>query len=165
MLGESPARINCLWGAAMSASSFPPDYAGDVGAGEAWDKLNSDPKAQLVDVRTVAEWNFVGLPDLAGLGRRVHCVEWQSFPSMAPNPDFVAEIGRKLAAAGAGPDATVLFLCRSGGRSRAAAIAMARAGYQKAFNVAGGFEGDLDAERHRGNSNGWKAQGLPWKQS
>jgi rhodanese-related sulfurtransferase len=165
MLGENPARINCLWGAAMSPSSSPPDYAGDVGAAEAWDMLKSDPKAQLVDVRTVAEWNFVGLPDLAGLGRRVHCVEWQSFPSMASNPDFVAEISSTLAAAGAGPDSPVLFLCRSGGRSRAAAIAMTRAGYQKAFNVAGGFEGDLNTERHRGNSNGWKAQGLPWKQS
>src|ERR1700683_4324901 len=94
-------------------SSF--DYAGDISATEAWERLKGDPKAQLVDVRTVAEWNFVGLPDLAGLGRRVHCVEWQSFPSMAPNPDFVAEVGSTLAAAGAGPDATVLFLCRSGG--------------------------------------------------
>ena len=127
--------------------------------------LNSDPKAQLVDVRTAAEWTFVGLPDLAGLGRRLHCVEWQSFPSMAANPDFVAETQSALAAAGAGPEAPVLFLCRSGGRSRAAAIAMTGAGYKKAFNVAGGFEGDLNTERHRGGNNGWKAQGLPWRQS
>jgi rhodanese-related sulfurtransferase len=149
----------------MSPSSFTPDYAGDVGASEAWAILEGDPKAQLVDVRTVAEWNFVGLPDLAGLGRRVHCVEWQQFPSMAPNPDFVTQTTDLLKAAAAAPETPVLFLCRSGARSRAAAMAMTRAGYHKAFNIAGGFEGDLDPERHRGNSNGWKAAGLPWRQS
>ncbi len=127
--------------------------------------LNGNPKAQLVDVRTVAEWNFVGIPDLSGLARKVHFVEWQQFPSMAPNSDFVTETASALAAAGVEKDTPVLFLCRSGGRSRAAAIAMARAGYSGAFNVAGGFEGDLDAERHRGSNNGWKASGLPWKQS
>jgi rhodanese-related sulfurtransferase len=149
----------------MSASSPPPDYAGDIAADEAWEMLNREPGAQLVDVRTIAEWSFVGLPDLAPLGRKLHCVEWQHFPSMALNPDFVAETSGALASAGAGQDTPVLFLCRSGGRSRAAAIAMAQAGYKKSFNIAGGFEGDLDPERHRGNNNGWKASGLPWKQS
>ena len=80
MLGETPALANCLLGAAMSSSSSSLDYAGDIGAAEAWDMLKGDPKAQLVDVRTMAEWNFVGLPDLASLGRKVHCIEWQSFP-------------------------------------------------------------------------------------
>jgi rhodanese-related sulfurtransferase len=164
MLGESPARSICLWGAAMSPSSTL-DYAGDVGAAEAWEMLEKDPKAQLVDVRTQAEWNFVGLPDISGLGRRVHCIEWQNFPDMAPNSDFAAEVSGALAASGAEKGTPVLFLCRSGARSRAAAMAMTRAGYQKSFNVAGGFEGDLDAERHRGQSSGWKAEGLPWKQS
>jgi rhodanese-related sulfurtransferase len=165
MLGESPAQANCLLGDAMSPSSSPPDYAGDIDAAEAWDMLNSDPKVQLVDVRTIAEWNFVGLPDLAGLGRKVHCIEWQQFPSTALNPDFVAQTSGALAAVGMGQETPVLFLCRSGGRSRAAAIAMTQAGFQKSYNVAGGFEGDLDAERHRGINNGWKASGLPWKQS
>jgi rhodanese-related sulfurtransferase len=165
MLGESPARANCLLGDAMSPSPSPLDYAGDIGATEAWDMLNSDPKVQLVDVRTAAEWNFVGIPDLAAIGRKVHCIEWQEFPSMAPNPDFVAETAGAMAAAGMGKETPVLFLCRSGGRSRAAAIAMASAGYPNSFNVAGGFEGDLDAKRHRGSNNGWKASGLPWKQS
>jgi len=59
----------------------------------------------------------------------------------------------------------LLFLCRSGVRSRAAAIAMTAAGYSRAYNIAQGFEGDPDAERHRGNKNGWKASGLPWKQT
>jgi rhodanese-related sulfurtransferase len=137
-----------------------PDYAGDISATEAWEKLTADPNAQLVDVRTMAEWNFVGLPDLSGLGRRVHCVEWQSFPSGAPNPGFVAE------AAGVLSDkaAPVLLLCRSGARSRAAAIALTRAGFGQAFNIAGGFEGDVDGQGHRGHRNGWKADGLPWRQ-
>jgi rhodanese-related sulfurtransferase len=165
MLGENPAGANCLLGDAMSSSPSPRDYAGDVSAAEAWELLKSDPKAQLVDVRSMAEWNFVGLPELSGVGRKVHCIEWQQFPSMAFNPDFVAETAGVLAAAGAQAESPVLYLCRSGGRSRAAAIAMTRAGYKNSFNVAGGFEGDLDPERHRGSSNGWKASGLPWKQS
>jgi rhodanese-related sulfurtransferase len=136
------------------------DYAGDVSAAEAWEKLNADPRAQLVDVRTMAEWNFVGLPDLSSLGRQVHCVEWQSFPTGAQNSGFLAE------AAGVLPDKTapVLLLCRSGARSRAAAIALTRAGFEQAFNIAGGFEGDTDQEGHRGNRNGWKAARLPWRQ-
>jgi rhodanese-related sulfurtransferase len=117
------------------APSTSSDYAGDISATEAWDKLKADPGTQLVDVRTVAEWNFVGIPDLSPLGRQVHCVEWQSFPTGAPNPNFVAEAGDAL------PDknAPVLLLCRSGARSRAAAIALTRAGYARAFNIAGGF--------------------------
>jgi rhodanese-related sulfurtransferase len=149
----------------MSPSSSTPDYAGDVGSAEAWEMLAQDPKAQLVDVRTQAEWNFVGLPDVASLNRRVHCIEWQGFPTGAPNPDFVSEATAALAAAGADQGTLVLFLCRSGARSRGAAMAMTRAGFQKAFNIGDGFEGNLDAERHRGTTSGWKAQGLPWKQS
>src|ERR1700761_6145801 len=119
----------------MSPSPSSHNYAGDVEAAEAWEMLQGDPRAQLVDVRTSAEWNFVGLPDLAALGRRVHCVEWQGFPSSAPNPDFVGQASAALSAAGADKDTPVLFLCRSGGRSRAAAMAMTRAGFQKAFNI------------------------------
>ena len=140
------------------------DYAGDLSAQEAWDLLKAEPSAQLVDVRTMAEWNFVGLPDLAGVGRRVHCVEWQSFPTMAVNPAFAAEAEAAVTAAGAGKDSPILFLCRSGARSRAAAVALTQAGFARAYNVAGGFEGDPDGERHRGNINGWKAARLPWRQ-
>src|SRR6201995_840395 len=136
------------------------DYAGDISAAEAWDRLQNDPKAQLLDVRTVAEWNFVGLPDLSSLRRRVHCVEWQSFPTGAQNPGFVAEASGALA----DKAAPGLLLCRSGARSRAAAIALTRAGFEQAFNIAGGFEGDMDADGHRGRRNGWKAEGLPWRQ-
>lgn len=147
------------------SSSPSHDYAGDLELGAAWDLLGREAKAQLVDVRTVAEWNFVGLPDLSSLARETHRIEWQSFPSMQPNPNFVADTAERLQAAGAGPETPVLFLCRSGARSRAAAAAMTRAGFQQAFNIAGGFEGDLDGEGHRGRISGWKAAGLPWRQT
>ncbi|MGZ5928943.1 MAG: rhodanese-like domain-containing protein [Rhizomicrobium sp.] len=147
------------------SSSVSHEYAGDLGIDEAWDLLAQDPKVQLVDVRTVAEWNFVGGPDLSALERRVHCIEWQGYPTMQPNPNFAADAAEALQAAGAGPQTPILFLCRSGARSRAAAMAMTRAGYAKAFNIAGGFEGDLDGQGHRGLTNGWKAAGLPWRQT
>jgi rhodanese-related sulfurtransferase len=140
------------------------DYAGDASSTEAWEMLVSEPMAQLVDVRTIAEWAYVGLPDLSGLGREVQCVEWQSFPSMALNPDFAAMAADKVRHAGADEQTALLFLCRSGARSRAAAVAMTHAGFHKSFNIAGGFEGDLDASRHRGARNGWKAANLPWRQ-
>ncbi len=142
-----------------------PDYAGDVTPAEAWEMLNSNPSAQLIDVRTMAEWSYVGLPDLSGLGREAHLVEWQSFPQMAANPNFVAAATQKLRAAGVGAETPLVFLCRSGARSRAAAMAMTQAGYSKSYNISGGFEGDLDQTGHRGTRNGWKASGLPWRQS
>lgn len=140
----------------------PQDYAGDLSAAQAWALLSKEPDAQLIDVRSAAEWTFVGLPDLSAIGRRLHCLEWQIFPAMTQNPDFVAQAS---AAIGTNKDTPVLFMCRSGGRSRAAAMAMTGAGYGKCFNIAGGFEGDLDEERHRGVRNSWKAAGLPWKQT
>lgn len=141
------------------------DYAGDVSSREAWAILLGDSRAQLIDVRTSAEWTYVGLPDLSALGREAHLVEWQTFGSPAPNPDFVAETARSLRVAGADEATPLLFLCRSGARSRAAAIAMTAAGFANAFNIAHGFEGDLDDEGHRGIRNGWKCDGLPWRQN
>jgi rhodanese-related sulfurtransferase len=145
----------------MSASPTP-DYAGDLSVEETWALLEKDPKSQLIDVRTVAEWNFVGLPDLSALGKPVHRIEWQSFPSMQPNPNFLADTAQAL---GEDKSAPVVFLCRSGARSRAAAMALTRAGFTQAFNIANGFEGAVDAEGHRGAIDGWKAAGLPWRQS
>ena len=136
------------------------EYAGDISAAEAWERLKNDPKAQLLDVRTRAEWNFVGLPDLSSLGRRVHCVEWQGFPTGARNPGFTGEAAQALDDA----STQVMVLCRSGARSRAAAIALTQAGFIRAFNIGDGFEGDPDEDGHRGQINGWKASGLPWRQ-
>jgi rhodanese-related sulfurtransferase len=147
-----------------SSQSAPARYAGDLSPAESWERLRREPGAQLVDVRSVAEWTFVGVPDLGDLGRQTLLCEWQKFPS-SPNPAFVEELAEALAGAGYRKGAPLFFLCRSGARSRAAAIAMTAAGYSPCFNVADGFEGALDAERHRGASGGWKSGGLPWIQS
>ncbi len=135
-------------------------YAGDISPKQAWEILAKNPKAALVDVRTDAEFAYVGNPDLSRLGKQVVRVFWKVFPSMEPNPNFVAEVGRS----GVAKDAPLLFLCRSGVRSRDAAIAMTAAGYEECYNVAGGFEGDKDGTGHRGTVNGWKVAGLPWVQ-
>lgn len=151
----------------MGAGSFneDPGYAGDVGARETWEALAADPLAVLIDVRTVAEWNFVGLPDLGSIGKRVLLIEWQRFPDMAANPIFADELREALADLGAGADTPLYFICRSGARSRSAATAATAGGFTRAFNVAGGFEGALGPDRHRGCVDGWKASGLPWIQS
>lgn len=139
-------------------------YAGDISPEESWKKLSQNNAAQLIDVRTSAEWNFVGVPDLTVLGRQTLFCEWQFFPS-APNAEFVQQVIETLRRSAYQPGAPLFFLCRSGARSRAAAIAMTAAGHGPCFNVAEGFEGGLDPENHRGRSAGWKAAGLPWLQS
>ena len=116
------------------------------------------PGAVIVDVRTVAEWQFVGLPDLPA-----DCffkIEWQTYPTMSLNDDFGTALQQGI------PDKStpIFMLCRSGARSMAAAQCAVTLGYALAFNIAGGFEGDVDANGHRGVTNGWKADGLPWKQ-
>ena len=77
---------------------------------------------------------------------------------------FVERLTGELKALGAQSDDDLFFICRSGGRSLAAAKTMAEAGYRACHNVAGGFEGPLDDDRHRGFAGGWKATGLPWIQ-
>ena len=136
-------------------------YSGDISVEETWRRLGDETSAVLVDVRTAAEWNFVGAPDLSGMGKQAVRVSWQTLPKMENNPTFVEQVRTQA------PDtnASLIFLCRSGARSQAAAIAMTAAGYSKCFNVAGGFEGDLDGDRHRGVTGGWKAAGLPWIQA
>lgn len=134
-------------------------YAGDVTPQEAYDALRSDPQAVLVDVRTRAEWTYVGLPDLDGTGRPVVTVEWVRFPDGAPNLSFLEE----LRAAGVGEGTPTYFLCRSGVRSVAAAEAATAAGLGPSYNVLEGFEGPHDAAGHRAVS-GWKVAGLPWRQ-
>lgn len=140
------------------------DYAGDVGVEEAWRLLAEEPRATLVDVRTTAEWNFVGVPDLAAIGKQPLFAEWQSYPTMATRPDFGQALAKALEAGGIGQDDAVLFLCRSGARSLAAARALAGYGFRRSYNIAGGFEGPLDPDGHRGRVAGWKALGLPWRQ-
>ena len=136
----------------------------DVHVQEVWAHLEDDPRSVLVDVRTRAEWAFVGLPDLEKIGKRVVTVEWQTFPDSRIDPALVPRLTELLDANGVARDTELFFICRSGGRSRMAAEAMSAAGYASCRNVAEGFEGPLDPDRHRGQAAGWKAAGLPWVQ-
>ena len=134
-----------------------------ITATQAYQTLAEDAGAVLVDVRTEAEWAFVGIPDIAE-PRRI-LLSWQVYPGMGVDPKFVDRLTEALGGATAQKDKAVLFLCRSGGRSMAAAMAMADAGFTGCVNISDGFEGNLDAQRHRGRTDGWKAAGLPWVQS
>lgn len=133
-------------------------YAGDVTPSEAHAAVTGGGDAVLVDVRTHAEWSYVGIPLLDESHSPV-LVEWQSYPDGRPNPAFVDE----LRSAGVAPGTPVYFLCRSGVRSVAAAEAATAAGLGPAYNVLEGFEGPHDADGHR-TVSGWKVAGLPWKQ-
>ncbi len=137
------------------------EYEGDITPEEAWEMLLDNPQAVLVDVRTEAEWRFVGVPDTSATGREPVFVEWVNYPQGAPNQNFLEQ----LTDAGIGPEtgAPVIFLCRSGQRSIGAAKAATAAGMVPAYNVLDGFEGGLDTDGHR-IVQGWKATGLPWRQ-
>ena len=129
-------------------------YEGALLPDEAYQLLQSAPGAKLVDVRSTAEWDWVGrIPDAVE-------IEWASYPGMKPNPQFVAQLQQQV-----DKDALVLFICRSGTRSHHAAIAASQAGYADCYNVLEGFEGDKDPEEHRNVLTGWRAAGLPWEQS
>jgi rhodanese-related sulfurtransferase len=149
----------------MNNTAAIADRVSEMEAGSAYALLEADRAAVLVDVRTAAEWAYVGVPDLAAIGKEVVFVDWQTFPSMHRNVDFVASVSKILAERGVSRDAPILFICRSGARSLAAAQALSEVGYTRCVNVAGGFEGPADASRQRGRLDGWKAKSLPWIQS
>ncbi len=148
-------------------STGPHPRISEVLPNETWDALEQDKNAVLVDVRTQAEWGFVGVPDLGSLGRSAVFVEWASYPGMSQNPHFVESV---LEAMEGKIPSRIFFLCRSGVRSLHAAHAVASALSAQdhdveCINVIGGFEGDLDAEGQRGRKNGWKVSGLAWRQT
>lgn len=125
-------------------------YAGDIPAALAWQWVQAG-EAVLVDVRTDAERAWVGqVPGAVA-------AQWKLWPSMAANPDFDAQLQAAVPAGG-----KVVMLCRSGVRSVAAAARAAQLGME-AYNILEGFEGDVDANGHRGNTGGWRKQGLPWR--
>lgn len=140
-------------------------YAGDISCQEAWAMLKSNQRTVLIDVRTRAEWAFVGGPVLNEVGSEPLLFEWQTFPTMERDSGFAGKVSQALTARGADEETQLLFLCRSGVRSQAAAVAMTESGYRHCYNIAGGFEGPPDEEGHRGLTGGWKASGLPWAQS
>ncbi len=128
-------------------------YSGDVNPKEAYDALTGGQSAVLIDVRTPAEWTYVGIPMI----ERMIQAPW---PAPPENPDFAGTI-KKL---GVPVDAKIYLICRSGVRSAKAASELVAAGYQACYNVVGGFEGDKDKNGHRGTVGGWKVAGLPWVQ-
>jgi rhodanese-related sulfurtransferase len=129
-------------------------YLGALLPSEARALMTASPAVKLVDVRTHAEMDWVGrIPDAEE-------IEWASYPGMQPNPHFLTQLK-----AAADSEALVLFICRSGARSHHAAALATQAGYANCYNVLEGFEGDKDANGHRGTINGWQKAGLPWWQS
>ena len=135
----------------------------EVDPSVAWDVLQQDPDAVLLDVRSRMEHEYVGRPTMAIL------VPWQDPPDWKVDPDFVQKVRARLqelrGAATPVEDLPLLAMCRSGQRSMAAAHVLADAGFKKVFNIAEGFEGQRDAEGHRNTVNGWRFRGLPWIQS
>lgn len=144
-------------------------YAGDISVVEIWERLQAPAqrlgRSVLVDVRTRAEWAFVGIPDLSPIGGEPVLIEWQTFPTGQPNLDFVSMLEQNLADRNVDKATPIYFLCRSGTRSAAAATAMTTAGYGACYNITEGFEGPIDENGHRGTVSGWKQCGLPWRQS
>lgn len=127
-------------------------YAGALTPQEAHALMQHHANAKLVDVRTAAEWDWVGrVPDAVE-------VEIMSYPN-TPNPDFLQALQKEVP-----KEAIVMFLCRSGARSHNAAKMATQAGYANCYNVLEGFEGDRDEHHHRGNKGGWRFHGLPWVQ-
>jgi rhodanese-related sulfurtransferase len=139
-------------------------YRGDIDVQSCFQNLQSTPSF-IIDVRTQPEWSYVGLPSLPAEANELILICWQEFPTMETNPKFAVELTKAIDTAGGDVNSNLYFLCRSGVRSRAAAITATTAGYLNAYNVEHGFEGDPNISRHRGLANGWKAAGLPWKQS
>ena len=124
---------------------------------EAFQILQDDVRAILLDVRSQVEFNYVGHPPGA------LNVPLQEHPHWQTDPAFVEKVIARLGEAN--KDATVLTLCRSGGRSLFAAQLLADAGFRRPVNIAQGFEGDKDEHNHRSNINGWRYHNLPWEQT
>ncbi|MEM1159596.1 MAG: rhodanese-like domain-containing protein [Pseudomonadota bacterium] len=134
---------------------------------EAWGVLAQDHSTILVDVRSRPEWTFAGLPDLTAIGRDLVTVEWETWPTMAPNLGFLSDLEQELDVS---KTTRIFFMCRAGSRSINAAREVARQMHARGrnvhvTNVCEGFEGDQDDKGQRGKVNGWKAAGLPWRQA
>jgi rhodanese-related sulfurtransferase len=129
---------------------------------EAWKMLASDNNSVLIDVRSRVEFEYVGHP-IGAIN-----IPWQDAPASQVNPDFVDMVRASLQTdktdAKKVEDLTLLLLCRSGSRSMAAAVELKKSGFRNLFNVAEGFEGKLDGDKHRGTINGWRFHKLPWQQ-
>lgn len=140
-------------------------YRGDVTVEAAWAALGAEPDAVLIDVRTEAEWAYVGVPSLDEFGKTPIFIEWQMFPTGDVKQDFAGLVQAELEERGIDREASLFFICRSGSRSRSAAIAVTAGGFANCFNIGPGFEGPLNGDRHRSAVSGWRVAGLPWSQT
>jgi rhodanese-related sulfurtransferase len=140
----------------MSHQQFA--YAGDIEPIDTYAALRMNPAAVLVDVRSRHEWESIGVPELPDLPGEPLFIEWHHSDGAA-NPAFITE----LADAVSDRDVPLFFLCRSGQRSRSAAIAATAIGFSSSFNVSNGFEGPPDSAGRRGTTSGWQSDQLPWK--
>ncbi|HET9652005.1 MAG TPA: rhodanese-like domain-containing protein [Usitatibacter sp.] len=139
--------------AAERARALGLEYAGAVTPREAW-ALRQAGAADIVDVRTQAEYEYVGrVPDTV-------LVEWRKLGERNPSPTFIDELAARFPR-----ERPLLFLCRSAVRSHHAAKLATERGFMRSYNVLEGFEGDLDKQGHRGTLGGWRRAGLPWQQS
>ncbi len=129
---------------------------------EAWELMQRDPRATLIDIRSTLEYLFVGHPKPC-----IH-IPWIDEPDWKVNPEFVTLVRKVmlggLSCADENDCAPVLLICRSGHRSREAGQALIRSGVPGVHNVLEGFEGDLDEDHHRSTRGGWRFHGLPWEQ-
>jgi rhodanese-related sulfurtransferase len=131
-------------------------YTGAVTPEDAWALLQADQNIVLVDVRTNAERDWVGRVHIPEAQH--HAVQWSLYPGGTPNPDFMTQ----LATAVPNKDTPILFLCRSGVRSRHGAKLASEHGYTHCYDILQGFEGDKDAHGHRKTVGGWCSADLPW---
>lgn len=134
------------------ASELALPYAGALTPQEAHEVWQLAPGAKLIDVRTRAEWDWVGrIPGAIE-------IEWLSYPDNRPNTHFLAQLKQQV-----DREALLMFICRSGMRSHNAAALASEAAHLNCYNVLEGFEGDKDANGQRGKVGGWRRAGLPWR--
>ncbi len=139
-------------------------YAGDVSCQECFEVLCNEPNSILVDVRTIAEWAFVGVPDLSEIEKDTLKISWRQYPTMQINENFVVDLELMGGECISKESTKIFFICRSGARSKEAAISATSAGFKHCFNVEEGFEGSVNEHGKRGIFAGWKAENLPWIQ-
>lgn len=132
----------------------------NISSKECFEILSNKVDAYLIDVRTLPEWKFVGVPDLSLINKETFFVSWQIYPEMNENKNFKEQI----LDLGIQKNSNLYFICRSGQRSLNAAKLLINNGFSSCFNIHDGFEGDLDQHNKRSLINGWKYNNLPWKQ-
>lgn len=151
---SNPSEVLALAQNRAAEKNLP--YAGALTPQEAFEVLQANPGALLVDVRTKAELELVGrVPGALN-------VEWAFYPGMVANEDFAKQLSAELNSRQCDQDSVLIFLCRTGGRSHNAAAVAASLGFSQVYNTLEGFEGEANADKQRTLINGWKRAGLPW---